>query len=104
MLQSYPRVRSLARRALLFSIAVLLFSNAWAQSGTSTAENPTATFSTSGTKVVTLQACNAAGCTTTTRTVTVLDPLPKILSSSTPSPSGGRGPDRDPAGQRVRPA
>ncbi|HEY3567551.1 MAG TPA: S-layer homology domain-containing protein [Thermoanaerobaculia bacterium] len=84
MLRSYPRVQSLARRALLFSLVVLPFSSAWAQSGTSTAENPTATFSTPGTKVVTLQACNDAGCTTTTQLVTVLDPLPKILSSSIP--------------------
>src|SRR3954454_6261516 len=91
MLRSYPRVQSLARRALLFSIAVLLSSNAWAQSGTSTAQSPTATFSTPGTKVVTLQAYNATGCSTTTQTVVVLDPLPKILSSSIPPPLVGVG-------------
>ena len=91
MLQSYPRVQSLARRALLFSIVALLSPNAWAQSGTSTAQSPTATFSTPGTKVVTLQACNAGGCTTTTRTVVVLDPMPKILSSSIPPPLVGAG-------------
>ena len=84
MLRSYPRVQSLTRRALLFSIAVLLFSNAWAQSGTSTVQSPTATFSTPGTKVVTLQTCNASGCSTTTQTVVVLDPMPKVLSSSIP--------------------
>jgi|SRR3954464_11738014 len=85
MLRSYPRVQSLARRALLFSIAVLLSSNTWAQSGTSTVENPTMTFSTPGTKQVILQACNATGCTTTTQTVVVLDPFPKILSSTLPT-------------------
>lgn len=47
--------------------------------GTSTVRNPTVVFSSPGVKQVTLQVCNAAGCNTVTRNVTVLDPMPKIL-------------------------
>src|SRR5947208_13777351 len=93
MLRSYPCVQSLSRRALLFSVLAFPWitpcTAAWA--GTSTAENPAVTFATPGTKQVTLQACNAGGCTTKTLTVVVLDPLPKILSSSTPPPLVGTG-------------
>ena len=47
--------------------------------GTSTQQNPTATFSTPG--AVTLEASVATGlCTTITKTVVVLDPLPHIVS------------------------
>jgi hypothetical protein len=48
--------------------------------GTSTAQNPTVTFSSPGPKQVTLQACNAVGCTTVTKTVVVLDPMPQIIN------------------------
>jgi len=84
MLRSYPRVQSLAGRALLFSLLAFPVADAWAQSGTSTLPNPTMSFSTPGSKQVTLQVCNAGGCTTTTQTVVVLNPLPQILSSSMP--------------------
>ena len=46
--------------------------------GTSTAQNPQVSFATPGAKQVTLQACNALGCSTVTKTVTVLDPMPVI--------------------------
>jgi hypothetical protein len=46
--------------------------------GTSTAQNPQAIFATPGAKQVTLQACNALGCSTVTKTVTVLNPMPVI--------------------------
>jgi hypothetical protein len=82
MLRSYPCVQSLVRRALLFSIALFAFADAWAQTGPA---NPTVTFSTPGSKLVTLQVCNAGGCTTAMQTVVVLDPMPKILSSSMPT-------------------
>jgi hypothetical protein len=63
--------------------------SAWAQQsgGTSNVENPTIVFSTPGMKVVTLQACNATGCSDPTKQimVKVLDPMPKILSSSLPT-------------------
>jgi hypothetical protein len=50
--------------------------------GTSTQQNPTATFSTYGPHEVTLTACNAVDCHTVTKTVTVLDPRPSILSAA----------------------
>jgi hypothetical protein len=83
MLRFHPCVQSLVRRALLFSLLAFPWADAWA--ATSTLANPTITFSTPGSKQVTLQACNAGGCTTTTRTVVVLNPLPQILSSSIPT-------------------
>jgi hypothetical protein len=81
----YPCVQSLVRRALLFPVVLFPLANAWAQTGTSTLSAPSVTFSTPGTKQVTLQVCNAGGCTSTTQTVVVLDPMPKILSSSIPT-------------------
>jgi hypothetical protein len=50
--------------------------------GTSTAQNPQASFATFGTKQVILKACNAGGCTTVTKTITVLDPTPVIDQSA----------------------
>ncbi len=81
----YPCVQSLVRRALLFPVFLFPLANAWAQSGTSTVPNPTVTFATPGSKQVMLQVCNAGGCTTAMQTVVVLDPMPKILSSSMPT-------------------
>jgi PKD repeat protein len=45
-------------------------------SGTSTVQDPTVIFSTPGQQTVTLKACNSGGCSTVTKTVTVLDPAP----------------------------
>ncbi len=84
----YPCVQSLVRRALLFPVLLFPLANAWAQSGsgTSTAANPTVTFSSPGTKMVMLKVCNSANvCDTATQMVTVVDPTPKILSSSIPT-------------------
>src|SRR5215217_3119913 len=61
--------------ALLFAAAPL-----WA--GTSTQQDPVATFSTAGTKQVTLQVCNPAGCSSVTKTLTLLDPRPVVTSAS----------------------
>jgi hypothetical protein len=47
---------------------------------TSTVANPTVSFSTPGAKQVTLQVCNPSGCGSITKTVTVLDPMPRIVS------------------------
>ena len=84
----YPCAQSLVRRALLCSLAVfplaLLPASAYGQ-GTSILQNPRATFSSPGTKLVSLKACNVGGCTTTTQMVVVLNPLPQILSSSMPT-------------------
>lgn len=60
--------------------------------GTSTQQNPTVTFGTPGTKQVTLKACNLRGCTTTTKTVIVLDPRPAISVLSV-SPSNAQAGD-----------
>ncbi len=60
--------------------------------GTSTLQNPTATFSTPGAKQVTLKACSATGlCTTITKIVVVLDPLPHIVSMGAVAPLVGAG-------------
>lgn len=61
--------------ALLLAAAPL-----WA--GDSTQQNPVVSFSTPGDKQVTLQVCNAAGCTSVTKTVTLLDPRPVVSSAS----------------------
>ena len=61
--------------ALLLAAAPL-----WA--GTSTQQNPTVSFSTPGTKQVTLQVCTPGGCTSMTKTLTVLDPRPAVTSAS----------------------
>jgi hypothetical protein len=53
-----------------------------AQTGGSSAQNPTWVFSTPGPQSVSLTVCNAAGCETTTRTVVVLDPAPAVTSAA----------------------
>ncbi|MFL6293545.1 MAG: PKD domain-containing protein [Thermoanaerobaculia bacterium] len=68
------------RAAAVWGGALLLTSAAMAQT-TSTQQNPVHTFATPGTYQVTLEACNWGGCTTVTRTVTVLDPAPSIVSA-----------------------
>jgi PKD repeat protein len=62
--------------------ALLLVSAPALRAGTSTQKNPVATFSTPGLKQVTLQACNAGGCTSITKSVTVLDPMPAVTSTT----------------------
>lgn len=62
--------------------ALLLLSSPALWAGTSSLQNPTAVFSTPGEKQVTLRACNSGGCTSVTKTVTVLNPLPLVTSAS----------------------
>jgi PKD repeat protein len=55
-----------------------------AQAGTSTAKNPTVVFDSPGTKQVTLTVCSAPlnVCSTVTKNVVVLDPMPAVISAS----------------------
>jgi hypothetical protein len=59
--------------------------------GTSTVANPTAAFSSPGVKQVTLQVCNAGGCTSIARPVMVLNPMPGIVSLGNVPPLVGTG-------------
>lgn len=61
------------------ALLLLLASTAWA--GTSSQPNPVVTFATPGTKQVTLQVCNASGCSSVVKTVTVLNPMPAVTSA-----------------------
>jgi hypothetical protein len=65
-------------RAVLRCSLVPLLCAAAASAGTSTATNPVVTFTTPGTKQVSLQACNPGGCNTVVRSVPVLDPMPAV--------------------------
>lgn len=72
----------MARAAAFWGGVLLLGSTALTQAQTtSSQQNPVHTFSTHGTHQVTLTTCNWAGCSTVTRTVTVLDPMPSIDSA-----------------------
>ncbi|HEV8240594.1 MAG TPA: hypothetical protein VGS57_14590 [Thermoanaerobaculia bacterium] len=69
------------------SLVLALTSAAAAFAGTSTAPNPVVTFSSPGTKQVSLQACNSGGCNTVVKSVSVLDPMPAVTSLlATPNP------------------
>jgi PKD repeat protein len=59
---------------------------------TATGPSATTTFSTPGSKAVTLKVCNASGCSTTTKSIVVLDPVPKILSEFVPPTIGTSDP------------
>lgn len=60
------------------------------QGQTITDQNPRVIFSTPGSKQVTLRVCSTGGgCSTVTRTVVVLDPMPKILSMTSVPPLVG---------------
>lgn len=65
-------------RVFLAPIVGLLLSSPAVGQGTSTVPNPTAVFSNPGTKQVTLRVCNGGGCSTVTKNVVVLDPMPHI--------------------------
>jgi hypothetical protein len=79
---SVPRAG--VRRVFLLGLVFLLLSAVAHSQQTSTLPSPSVTFSTPGTKQVSLQVCNAGGCTTVTRSVVVLDPMPKIVSYAFP--------------------
>lgn len=65
---------------LAAAVALPLAPAAWA--GTSILQSPATTFSTPGVKQVSVQVCNAKGCSTATKSVTVLDPKPAITGAT----------------------
>lgn len=67
------------RRATVVGGLLLVSSTLLAQ--TSNQQNPVQAFTSPGPKQVTLTVCNTGGCDTVTRTVTVLDPVPSIVSA-----------------------
>jgi hypothetical protein len=81
-----PRAFSAASQGCQVSFfltgALLLLSAPALWAGTSNLKNPVVVFATPGVKQVTLQACNSAGCSSSTKTVTVLNPLPVVTAAS----------------------
>jgi PKD repeat protein len=75
-------IRAVAVRGVAPFVLWVGLSTSLLAQGTSTLQNPTATFSTYGPHQVTLTACNMWGCTSITKTVTVLDPRPAVTSAT----------------------
>lgn len=72
----------MARAAACWGGLLLLGSIAQVQAqSTSSQKNPVYTFTAPGAHQVTLTTCNWAGCSTVTKTVTVLNPVPSIVSA-----------------------
>jgi PKD repeat protein len=71
----------LPRVARLVFVLLLVCAGA-SLAGTSTSPNPVVTFVSPGPKQVQLRVCNANGCTTITKTVSVLDPRPVVTALS----------------------
>ena len=74
------------RRAAHLLLALLLPFAPPLSAETSSQRNPTAAFSTPGLKTVTLTVCRSGTCSTTTKTVRVLDPAP-VLSFAAAQPA-----------------
>jgi PKD repeat protein len=74
------------------TFAWFLAATALSPLSTATGPAPIITFSTPGTKTVTLKACNAAGCSTVSKSLTVLDPAPRIVSETVPATVGTSSP------------
>ena len=80
--------RKLLRTVVRCFLVLAISGTATAFAGTSTTANPGVTFSTSGTKQITLQACNNGSCNTIVKSVTVLDPMPAVTSlGASPDPA-----------------
>src|SRR5688572_18878934 len=72
----------MARAAAFWGGVLLLGSTALVQAqSTSHDRNPVHTFSTHGAHQVTLTTCHWSGCSTVTKTVNVLNPVPSIVSA-----------------------
>lgn len=59
-----------------------------ASPGVASTPSPIVIFNSPGEKTVTLKVCNSGGCSSATKTVTVLDPRPSITSVTGPSTAG----------------
>jgi PKD repeat protein len=70
-----PLVRSVAGSAVADEVVT-------AGGGSSTAQNPVVQFTTPGPHTVTLTVCNAAGCSTISQQVNVLNPMPAVGSAA----------------------
>jgi PKD repeat protein len=78
-------IRAAASRSvavLAISAALLAGLASRVEAGTSSQQNPVATFSTPGLQSVTLTACTTGGCNTVTKSVLVLDPMPVVTTAS----------------------
>jgi hypothetical protein len=71
MIWLHPQPSPAFRRAFVLSLALLPLAAGVQAQSTSTVQDPTISFSSPGTKQVTLKACNATGCDTITKTVMV---------------------------------
>lgn len=94
--KAFPPFRGILFFQVLAPLGGLLFfSAAVLAQGTSTAQNPAATFSSPGVKPVTLQVCKTTNagpvCTSVTKNITVLDPKPAIVSVGSVPPVVGSG-------------
>jgi PKD repeat protein len=74
--------RAVAIRGVALLVVWAGLCSALLAQGTSTLQNPAASFATVGPHTVTMTACNIWGCQTMTKTVTVLDPKPSVTSAS----------------------
>lgn len=68
----------MARRLVSLLLCLMSAWPAAAEVVTSAVQDPKTSFAAPGTKQVTLKVCNIAGCSTVTKTFTVLDPMPVI--------------------------
>jgi PKD repeat protein len=59
---------------------------------TSTNRQPVVSFATPGQHAVTLKVCNRSGCSSVTKTVTVLDPVPRLVTETVPTTVGTADP------------
>jgi hypothetical protein len=94
MMWLHPQPSQAFRRAFALSLGLLSLAAGGANAlppPDSHQQNPTVTFTSKGNYTVTLMACNAGGCTPTTKTVTVLDPVPHITSLTNPPSLTGVG-------------
>jgi hypothetical protein len=83
MMWLHPQPSPACRRAFALFLALVPLAAGVRAQTTSTAQDPTTTFSSPGTQQVTLKACNSTGCTTIIKNVVVLDPTPHIVTMTT---------------------